>query len=198
VNRKSGDRVIPARQGKENNSAAAVSTSQSHRRSSPRDEEASQDDLGTGARQSVPAAAASAEQMLTPADETWCEDFTHRNDRHYNPAQAMSVTTEVLSSTSLAMELSRRRALGESAPFPSLHSPLLLLSSTLHETLARFGCRRAEQLQRMQTALRAALAGDLAALKTAIQLYKEQVARLQCQKQLLLSQVRLAALAVMD
>ena len=40
----------------------------------------------------------------------------------------------------------------------------------------------------MQAALRAALAGDLAALKAAVQLYKEQVARLQCQKQLLLSQ----------
>ena len=42
----------------------------------------------------------------------------------------------------------------------------------------------------MQAAFRAALAGDLAALKAAIQQYKEQVARLQCQKQLLLSQAR--------
>ena len=50
--------------------------------------------------------------------------------------------------------------------------------------------RRAEQLQRVQAAFRAALAGDLAALKAAIQQYKEQVARLQCQKQLLLSQAR--------
>ncbi len=50
----------------------------------------------------------------------------------------------------------------------------------------------------MQAALRAALACDLAALKTAIQLYKEQVARLQCQKQLLLSQARLTAVLLVD
>ena len=70
------------------------------------------------------------------------------------------------------------------------HWPLLL---TCVRNICCYECRRAEQVQRMQAALRAALAGDLAALKTAIQLYKEHVARLQCQKQLLLSQVRLMA-----
>lgn len=42
----------------------------------------------------------------------------------------------------------------------------------------------------MQVAFRSALADDVAALKTAVQQYREQVARLQCQKQLLLNQVR--------
>ena len=79
MNRKSGDRVAPARHGKENNSAAAVSTSQSYRRSSPRDEEAPQDDPGNGSRQSVPAAAG-AEHTLAPADEAWYEAFTYCSD----------------------------------------------------------------------------------------------------------------------
>ena len=46
----------------------------------------------------------------------------------------------------------------------------------------------------MQAAFRDALAGDIAALKAAIEQYREQVARLQCQKQLLLGQVRCVAI----
>jgi len=65
-----------------------VSTSQSHRRSSPRDEEASQDDWGNGSRQSVPAAAAAAEQTLSPADEAWCEAFLHPSDGNPNTSDA--------------------------------------------------------------------------------------------------------------
>ena len=87
VNRKSGDRVASARHGKENNSAVALSTSQSRRRASPRDDEPSQDDLGNGPRQSAPAAV--AEQTLSPADEAWCDASTYRSNR--NPSHATAI-----------------------------------------------------------------------------------------------------------
>ena len=52
-------------------------------------------------------------------------------------------------------------------------------------------CRYRSEVQRLRSVFRTAVAGDVARLKEAVGEYKENTSRLQCQKQLLLKQVRI-------
>lgn len=52
-------------------------------------------------------------------------------------------------------------------------------------------CRYRSEVQRLRNVFRSAVAGDVARLKEAVGEYKENTSRLECQKQLLLKQVRL-------